>query len=292
MKIYPFILSICLMLFLGCSSDDDSNSSSSSASANTNANTQQPTNRMEFPHLDGSQCKVLVHKDGSEINYSIEWDINKNAQRWTCYELYRSNLTQGKGVKRYSPDDYHLKYLPDPLLPSLTDLIKGSGYEHGHIIPSADRLNTTAQNVQTFYYTNMMPQLPNFNSGVWGNMEKAVRNFARSANYTTCDTLYVCRGGTIGAGGTLKKQVIKTQSNGLIVPAYYFCALLMVKNGQYHAIGLLFQHEANTDGNLAKYCRSIDQLEEETGIDFFCNLPDNREKVIEATYLPSIWNFN
>ena len=58
----------------------------------------------------------------------------------------------------------------------------------------------------------------------------------------------------------------------MIVPGYFFVALLRVYKGQYNAIGLLFKHEDNTDAFLGDYAMSIDQLEALTGFDFFCNL--------------------
>ena len=86
-------------------------------------------------------------------------------------------------------------------------------------------------------------------------------------------------------------QAYQWQSKCNYVPGYFFVALLRVYKGQYNAIGLLFKHEDNTDAFLGDYAMSIDQLEALTGFDFFCNLPDSREKVIESTYNPSIWGF-
>lgn len=37
------------------------------------------------------------------------------------------------------------------------------------------------------------------------------------------------------------------------------------------------------------YAVSIDKLEQETGIDFFCNLPNEIEKTVEATYSADDW---
>ena len=66
------------------------------------------------------------------------------------------------------------------------------------------------------------------------------------------------------------------------MPKYFFAAILAVKDGQYKAIGLWFEHKANKDKSLANYVVSIDELEKLTGIDFFCNLPDKTENTVEA----------
>ena len=76
---------------------------------------------------------------------------------------------------------------------------------------------------------------------------------------------------------------IKRISGKLIVPKYFFMALLVVKNGQYHAMAFWVEHKANADKDLAKYAITIDDLEAKTGMDFFCNLPDVREEKIEST---------
>lgn len=301
------ILSGLIVMALFACGSDDSPSNPGDGDANVNANTEVANgnaaaracaSRLEFPRLQGDGGSyVVTHMDNGEVNYSIEWDIRQRSQRWSCYELYRSNTVNGPGVSRYNPTDGSPQYPYDPELPdgyyfgSDPYWRNGQGFDHGHICPSADRLNTQTANIQTFYLDNMQPQWNSFNAYTWASMEKQVRNLVRRNNYGWCDTLYVCKGGTIGTGGELQQQVYTTLSNGLVVPRYFFCALLMVKNGQYNAIGLLFLHEANDDEALAKYAMSIDELEAKTGIDFFCNLPDRREEVIEAACNPALWNF-
>lgn len=246
--------------------------------------------RLEFPKLKDGNNLVIIHKDGSEVNYSLEWDCDKLSQRWTCYQLYRSNLQQN--TSRWYANEGETQYPQDPDLPSQyrldQDYFYGSGYDHGHICPSADRLKSITSNKQTFYLTNMQPMVEGFNAKVWANMEAAVRNFAKKNNYGICDTLYVCKGGTIDS----ESNIITRIAGKLIVPKYYFMALLAVKNGTYHAAGLWIEHKASNDENLAKYAVTIDELEEKTGIDFFCNLPDDKEKTVESTAVAtSYWGF-
>lgn len=90
--------------------------------------------------------------------------------------------------------------------------------------------------------------------------------------------LYVCKGGTIDKSS----QIAGYAKNKLIVPKYFFAAILAVKDGQYKAIGLWFEHKKNNDKHLSNYVVSIDELEKLTGIDFFCNLPDKTEKKVES----------
>ena len=92
------------------------------------------------------------------------------------------------------------------------------------------------------------------------------------------DTLYVCKGGIID--GTPEKDFTYNRHR-LIVPGYFFCALLM-KNAQgYKAIGFWFEHKNNKDKDLGKYVVTVHELERLTKLDFFCNLPDDIENKVE-----------
>jgi len=123
----------------------------------------------------------------------------------------------------------------------------------------------------------MQPQVHGFNAGVWENMEGQLRNTWNTSKYR--DILYVCKGGTIDNSSQIAGYTPKSK---LIVPKYFFAAILAVKNRQYKAIGLWFEHKVNDDTDLSKYVVSIDELERLTGIDFFCNLPDNIENKVES----------
>jgi endonuclease G len=286
-KQYFFLLVISFFLF---SCDKDSDSSQSAIDVNVNCNNtaiHYEYARLEFPHLkDDVTNIVIIHRDNGEVNYSLEWDLQKHSQRWSCYELYRSNMVTN--TSRYYSDTS--QYPQDPDLPKqyqfTSDPFWNSGFQHGHICPSADRLNSSTANYQTFYLTNMQPLVGGFNTGVWEKMEEKVREIARRNGYSFCDTLYVCKGGTIDT----EENIITRLGQGLIVPKYFFMALLSVKNGQYHAFGFWVENRSNSDENLAKYAVTIDELEEKTGIDFFCNLPDKREALVEsAAVVDNYW---
>ena len=148
---------------------------------------------------------------------------------------------------------------------------------------SADRNGNRTINRTTFYYTNMTPQVQDFNGGIWNNLEIKVREYAEQA-----DTLYVVTGAymTDNAKWTSDKSGKKC-----IVPDYYYKAILYYKGNNpklasnYRAIGFWLKH---TDrGSLtSSYVYSIDELESKTGVDFFVNLGalvgDSQAAAIEA----------
>ena len=226
---------ICLT-FTACSSDNDDNENT--GNNNTNANVIVGTStvgnktmpieitHLEFPKVKGGNSMILVHKallnkrtNEYGVNYSVEWDTDKKSQRWSCYQMY--NGISVANVQRYRSDTD--QYPRDNSIPSAyqftSDPFWRTGYDHGHICPSADRLGSEEANIQTFYLSNMQPQLNGFNAKVWANMENQLRTWNRT---DFRDTLYVCKGGTIDN----PTQILETIGQGLIVPKYFYMAIL------------------------------------------------------------------
>ena len=82
-------------------------------------------------------------------------------------------------------------------------------------------------------------------------------------------------------------------SSHILIPQYFYMCILVVKDNQYKAIGFWTEH--TTDQQLgtitySDYAKSIDEIEELTGLDFFCNLPDDIEAQVEASYDIGDWN--
>ena len=179
-------------------SDDEDDNQKPSVNVNVNANPidKEPAlQRLEFPRVKGGHSIVLIHStnDSYGINYSVEWDCDKKAQRWSAYQMTAATMVQ-KTSRYYSKEN---QYPFDPLLPNNTyltqDCFWNSGYDHGHICPSADRLYSAEANYQTFFLTNMQPQSKAFNASEnspWYRLEGQVRNWAKNAG---TEVLYVHR---------------------------------------------------------------------------------------------------
>lgn len=302
-KIYLFaLLAVLSMAACGSSDDGDGNGSNE---INTNKNvvtTDKAVTRLEFPKLKGGNSIIRVYRDGNSkqydpdnVNYAVEWDCDKKSQRWSCYIITKNN--RAKNTNRYKSESNQYPYDPELAASNRLekDYIYSSGFDHGHICPSNDRLYSSNANYQTFYLTNMQPQYAVFNgshkdhpySGIWIKME----NYLNSYKLDYKDTMYVCKGGTID-----KKEHILTRIQGkLIVPKYFFVAVLVKKmvKGQayYKSIGMWFPHTNvyHGDDKLSDYTMSIKDLEAKTGIDFFCNLPDDIERDVESKKILSDW---
>lgn len=293
--------------------DDDNNDAGTTGNggglSNTNKNIvtfgNNEISRIEFPKVKGGKSIVLKYYSGDTygLNYCVEWDTEKKSQRWSCYFMvdhhhYNNDRehTYAGNVGRYDPvsnpgsHPNERQYPWDPQLPEQyrwsDDLFVRSGYDHGHICPSADRQYSREANYQTFYMTNMQPQRNLFNAKLWAVMEQKVRDITPKS---IGDTLYVCKGGTIDN----ESQIMTRIQGKMIVPKYYYMALLLKKGNQYTAFAFWAEH-INADhskDNLRDYVITIDELEKRTGIDFFCNLPDGMENSVESKVAYNYWGF-
>ena len=231
---------------------------------------------LELPATNASDGMDFYHHpmtvDGvRNRNYSYYFDYDARVSVWVAYPL-NSALIGGSGTRSDA-------WAADPLMPATDQaLIAGgnykglSGMNRGHQIPSADRYRPLA-NKETFYGTNMTPQLGSFNSGVWAKLEDRVRAWAKS-----CDTLYVVTGCVVEphygvASDNAGKRVIAPG-------AYYKAVLRYNKNSTfghsgYNACAVYLEHNAENASRSVNrsMAMSIRELERKTGVDFFVNLP-------------------
>ena len=245
--------------------------------------------RIEIPKLKGGNMNLFyTHTstyNGKEfITYSAEYDCTKKHTRWVAFTF--DNVSNQKNTNRSD------KWGNDPKIPTAYQTYASdysSPYNKGHLVASADRYITREANVQTFYYSNMSPQIASFNGGIWNQMEEKVRSWAKSLSAN--DTVYVVKGGRIDgtiADGTL----IEYTGNQVAVPQNYFMAVLSLKGGaspQYKAIAFYINQKTYSSSSITNYVISIDELEQKTGLDFFHNLPDNIENEVEQSYNKSDW---
>ena len=289
------------LAFVSCGGDDDDTPGGGGESVSTKNDNKNPSSikdadRLEMPRLVSSDKDVfIVHKtDDGLYNYSMEYNTAALHSRWVAYrydtKLAAKNFTTRTDAWAAEPalKNYSFAQVAVQLF---------NGYQRGHILGSAERYYSKQANEQTFYMSNMSPMLAAFNTTYWGTVEDKVRDdWGRPIS--TGDTLYVVKGGTIDQVNT---RIPITNTVGsttyMAVPKYYFIALLKrTSTGALSAIGFFLEHKdyKNTSVKfLSELPRqsalSIDDLEAKTGIDFFCNLPDEVEKIVESTYSLSQW---
>lgn len=243
--------------------------------------------RMETPRILSDGLTVVVSHDvainGKKVvTYELEYDKSKFHSRWVAFRF--DGNTRAQSVGRSDEP-----FMDDPSLSSTLHIGYkgfGPGYDRGHLCASADRLYDRTANEQTFYMSNMSPQLSSFNQGYWVTLESQVQKLGRSKTFS--DTLYVVKGGTIKEG-QIKSYITRNNGNKVAVPKYYYMALLKVKNGVYHSIAFWMEHKEYGYSyknkaplsEIMSHAVSVNELEQLTGIDFFPNLPDATEERVE-----------
>lgn len=246
------------------------------------------THWTETPTITAQQLKdykYISHyfsDNGKQVrSYSMLYDTQLKMAYWVAYPL--CNYYTAKNVKRTNAWAY------DPSLSSeeQATMKRGlNGYDRGHQIPSADRLVTREANEQTFYYTNMTPQIGRgMNQHIWQKLETAVRGWS-----SNIDTLYV----VTGAMPTTPENttISYTQDNDgkqIAVPKYYFKALCRINRatGEAQTIAFKLDNRAYPNGeSYMNHTLSVAELERMTGFVFF---PMIREQDKQA-YDKSKWN--
>jgi endonuclease G len=132
-----------------------------------------------------------------------------------------------------------------------------SGYDRGHLCPSADVRHDLEAQSETFFMSNMSPQAPGFNRGVWKELEEQIRDYTLKH-----DSVYIVTGPVLTDG---LKTIGKT--NKVSVPEYYYKVLYSKKDGG-QMIGYLMKNEG-LDGEPNDYIVPIDEIEKMSGLDFF-----------------------
>ena len=284
------LLAILAIAILASCNETGGNDTPAVDPSNTNANTwhgAKYATRIEIPAIENDDI-FLSHTttvNGKEnITYSIAHNKERKHCRWTAFTFDPSN--RGINWKRDNWDNTEWggdPFQPNPDIPEEYVMTKNeinrNGFVRGHVVASYDRVYSKDANEQTFYYSNISPMYSRFNTGAWSDCEGLVQGWGR--NKAFCDTLYIVKGATIREGE------YRTVGSCPTVPDYYYMALLCLKSGSYKSIGLLFKH---VNGESQTEVCSIDFLERFTGIDFFCNVPDKVENIIERQYSTGSWS--
>ena len=230
-----------------------------------NGYAQQP-NKLEIPLLKQSQ-KVIYH-----TGYAFSYNELHEQANWVAYQLTASETNSV-----ISRSD---KFMIDPEVKTGTadnEDYAASGYDRGHLAPAADMGWSATTMTESFYYSNMSPQLPAFNRGVWKRAESLVRTWA-----ATYDSLYIATGPVLSSG--LKS----IGHNKVSVPDYYYKVILDNKKGQRKSIAFIIPNESSKEP-LQHFVVSVDKVENMTGIDFFPLLPDDLENKLENTVNVKAW---
>lgn len=153
-----------------------------------------------------------------------------------------------------------------------------SGYDRGHLAPSADFKWSSSALSQSYYYSNMSPQKPELNRERWAELEELLRTYV----------IHHKRSLIVATGPVLSTSLPKLGKNEISIPNYYYKIAIdpATKNG----IGFIMPNK-KCEAPVLYYAVSIDSIEKLVEIDFFPNLNKSDEKLIESAFKTEHWKF-
>ena len=219
----------------------------------------------------------------TKTQYTMSYNNSKKTCNWVSWHL--STAWIGSAARQ---DDFRA----DATLPSSwvkvggTDY-SGSGFDRGHMCPSADRTGSTTDNSATFLMTNMIPQAPKNNQITWANLENYCRTLINAGN-----ELYIISG-PYGQGGTGSNGTYNTiSSKSIVVPQYVWKIIVVLPVGtsdvtritsSTRVIAVWMPNTQTVSNQVWGYYRTtVDYIESKTGYNFLSNVSSTTQTTIEA----------
>jgi endonuclease G, mitochondrial len=207
--------------------------------------------------------------------YVLSYNNSKGIPNWVSWQLNQSWLGSADRQNNFKPDNT----LPTGFIRITPTMYAGSGYDKGHVAPSADRTKSVEDNGATFLMTNMMPQTPDNNRRTWEGLEQYSRELVTKGG----KEIYIIAGGIGNQKQPLKGKVTIPASTWKVV-------VVMDKSGadaksiteNTRIIVVNIPNEQGIDPDWRKYRVSVDELEKLTGYDFLSNVSPNIQASIES----------
>jgi endonuclease G len=231
-------------------------------------NSNQKIPNIELPKPKESE-EIIKH-----FAYALSYNELFEQANWVAYEL--------TDIETISHFERTNKFIVDDLVKTgsaTNDDYKKSGYDRGHLAPAGDMGWSEQAMKESFYYSNISPQNPSFNRGIWKKTEELTREWAVENK-----SLYIV------TGPILKKKLPTIGPNKVSIPNYYFKAILDYSEPEIKAIAFLIPNKASKE-LLQNFTVNIDSLEHLTGYDFYYQLPDSIENRLEKNNIISNWNW-
>jgi endonuclease G len=208
--------------------------------------------------------------------YSVSYNHKHMQANWVAYELRLSNTIGA--AERES------RFIVDPIIlprTARTEDYTKSGFDRGHLAPAADMKYSGQAMAESFYTSNISPQRPGLNRGIWKQLEEKIRDWAPANR-----PLFIVTGPVLT--DTLSQFI--GRYNRISVPKRFYKVVLDTAQPA-RAIGFVFSNMGSALP-LSSFALSIDAVEKITGRDFFPNLLDTRENTLEKSLQIQRWNFN
>lgn len=226
---------------------------------------------------DSPELPAIRSKDRNSVvkhkYYTLLYNEKHEQAEWVAYQLTKRSITgKAERANDFRPD-------PDVATGSATpDDYRNSGYDRGHLAPAGDFKLSQESMSETFFMSNMSPQLHVFNAGIWEQLESKVREWTKKR-----EKVYVVTGPILQDGlPTIGNK------NKVSVPKEYYKVVYDPEAKQM--IGFIIANRQSFK-QLPALAVKVDEIEKRTGHDFFPALPDDLEDKLESQVVPTDWFF-
>ena len=218
------------------------------------------------------KCDTLIDRPGYALGY-IEY------HEQAAFVIYKLTAREAliKEAQRTN------RFRRDPEIPTgsaTTADYRRSGYDRGHLAPAADMAFSVQTMADSFFMSNMSPQKPAFNRGIWKRLEEQVRQIAIREK-----AIYVVTGPILP-----KKKTVTIGANQVTVPTHYYKVIFDLTPPR-KMIGFILPNEGS-DRPLEDFAVTVDAVEKATGLDFFSALPKAVQERLESTISVSAWELD
>lgn len=244
----------------------------SSTPSSTSTRTFKLPAYAEIPKLQAKRKEQIIKHEGYTVSYNSDYRI----ANWVAYEL-TAEEAKSKKTERSN------KFVSDPDVKGATATNEDytrTGYDRGHLAPAGDMKWSAKAMRESFYLSNICPQEPGLNRGIWKELEEQCRLWAMDNGSLLVVT-----------GPVLTEDMKRLGKNRVAVPKSFYKVLCYNSGGNYLGIAFLFDNKYYENGSLYSMAIPIDSVEKVTGIDFFPTLPDDIEKEMEASVEFGGWSF-
>ena len=203
--------------------------------------------------------------------FSIGYGKKERQAIWVCYILTAETLDLPRVARSNM-------FRPDPLVenPVYPRDYRKTGYDKGHLAPAADFTYSEETMRNSFYMSNISPQIPGCNRGIWKRLEQQVRNWARKKGR-------IC----VITGPIFSADDKSLKDTGIRIPQSFYKVVLDTTPPE-KMIGFIIPNET-TKKRLGSFIVTVDEVEKRTGCDFFSGLPDEQEQKLESSVDPADW---
>lgn len=226
----------------------------------------------EIPRLKAKRQEQVIKHEGYTVSYNSEYRI----ANWVAYEL---TATEAKSRKTERSN----KFVPDPLVKGATatnEDYSRTGYDRGHLAPAGDMKWSAKAMRESFYLSNICPQKPKLNRGIWKDLEEQCRLWAMDNGSLLIVT-----------GPVMTDDMKRLGKNRVAIPKSFYKVLCYHTGSGYKGIAFLFENRDYKENSLKSMAIPVDSVEKVTGIDFFPSIPDGEEKEMERAVDWDSWSF-